>query len=388
MRFLWTLLFLTGVALAQATTPTPVNTPSTLTEASYENDNPDAVGKQAWKLKKPPLFLQEAWLGTNGYIDVAWLVANIPADSSLVNLHQTVFNMLDAAFNERPDLAEVDISIFPRGTTPIGFRTTPPLFTISVPKAELQTVRSLALNRTWLDQYNRVFYAAVPSLAVSKPRKALDYSLKASAQVQGVLLHRGSKRFPVTALTIDDAPHPLYTPLWIDLLKRVNLRATFFIIGRNAEAYPYFVQDFVKNNHEIAIHSYSHIPMDVMDTETLRWEISQTNLILERITGITPHFFRPPGGRYSKNIFPVLAAQKQTLALWTNDPGDFAPISPKLLIERLDRHLDAGGIILLHDNVDMTLEAMPDLIVLTQKAGLKLVTLGEMVYTNYTAQTL
>ncbi|MFC6659506.1 polysaccharide deacetylase family protein [Deinococcus multiflagellatus] len=114
--------------------------------------------------------------------------------------------------------------------------------------------------------------------------------------VHGGLLYRGRRDASnVAALTFDDAPHPLYEPLLLDLLRRSGMHATFFVIGRNAQAYPYFVRDMVAQGHEVGNHTYHHVRLPPLSPGAARDELQWANTLLSSLTGRPVRYFRPPG---------------------------------------------------------------------------------------------
>ncbi|MGQ9735460.1 MAG: polysaccharide deacetylase family protein [Thermaceae bacterium] len=192
-------------------------------------------------------------------------------------------------------------------------------------------------------------------------------------------MYRGDPETNRVALTFDDAPHPLFTPLLLDTLARLRLKATFFVIGRNAVAYPYFVRDLVKAGHELGNHTFHHLRLPELPPEQIREEIAACSEALLALTGEHVRYFRPPGGRYSREVLRIARELGLTTVFWTNDPGDYQSLPDPALKARLFRRLRPGGIILLHDNVVGTLGILPSLSQLAQTRGLSLGTVSHLV---------
>lgn len=174
-------------------------------------------------------------------------------------------------------------------------------------------------------------------------------------------------------------PIPFFTPLLLDLLKREGIKATFFVIGRNAEAYPYFIRDLVAAGHELGNHTYHHVHLPGLEPSEIRKELLLCNQVLERLTGVVPRYFRPPGGRYDRTVLQVARDLGLTTVFWTDDPGDYAGLSLPVLEKRLEDHLRPGGIVLLHDNVANTLRVLPVFIRKARAQGLALGTVEGLV---------
>ena len=122
------------------------------------------------------------------------------------------------------------------------------------------------------------------------------------------------------ALTFDDGPHPVYTPVLLDGLAKRKVKATFFITGENAEACPELIKRMQEEGHLIGNHTYSHIQLTQDNREQFKAELMKTNTIIEEITGQGVTYVRPPYGSWDKsfekelNMIPVL---------WSIDPLDW-----------------------------------------------------------------
>jgi peptidoglycan/xylan/chitin deacetylase (PgdA/CDA1 family) len=320
---------------------------------------------------------------SNGHLEAAHLVLEVPKDKasppSLLRLAQEA---LGQALGARPGLGEVDLSLYPspyRG--PEDF----PLFTASVPKDRVREFLALkeprGYERLWLNPGRAPLRPLEPVLE-DRPRvegpQALEGRERAFQLLQsrkgprGGAIYHGNPALPYAALTFDDAPHPLYTPLLLDTLRRLGVRATFFVIGRNAEAYPYFVRDLVAQGHELGNHTYHHVRLPGLPEAGVREELLLCNQVLEDLAGAPPRYFRPPGGRFDRTVLRVARELGLTTVFWTDDPGDYAGLSPQVLEARLLAHLRYGGIVLLHENVRATLEVLPAFLRLAQARGLAL----------------
>lgn len=86
------------------------------------------------------------------------------------------------------------------------------------------------------------------------------------------------------ALTFDDGPNPYATPQVIDILRRYNVRASFFLIGKWVEKYPEFVKSLLANGHLVGNHTYSHQQGDFYEAEH----------VIAPLTGMPVEFLRPP----------------------------------------------------------------------------------------------
>ena len=153
------------------------------------------------------------------------------------------------------------------------------------------------------------------------------------------------------ALTFDDGPCAEYTPVILDYLKQQNVRATFFLIGQNAESNPELVKREFDEGHEIGNHTYSHPNVKHISTDRLLNEIENCQNIIEEITGTRPKLFRPPGGFITDNIVTALTENSFTPVLWSwkQDTKDWSRPTVDYVVNTVLDNLNDGDIILFHD---------------------------------------
>jgi len=336
---------------------------------------------------------------SNGFIEVAHVLVLVPAsrnrDAQALNLAQRA---AAGTFSARPGLAEVDVSVYASGQY-AGFGGPPPVFTASVPASRQTSFARLNVNT--LPTYDRAWMASTATPINSAPAEAYEgpeatptyvgtaKQLQAQRLIQALSAAGGSRRDSSVfyqgdpavrqiALTFDDGVHPLYEPLILDALRRGGAKATFFIVGRNALAYPYFVRDIAAQGHEVANHTYHHVRLPSLSSATMLQELTSTDALLSRLTGQDIRFFRPPGGRFSARVLAVAKSEGLITAMWTDDPGDFNNIGQINVENRLLSHLRPGGIVLLHENVPDTIRIMTDFINDARTSGYRLTTLAKM----------
>ncbi|MCB1888554.1 MAG: polysaccharide deacetylase family protein [Rhodocyclaceae bacterium] len=188
------------------------------------------------------------------------------------------------------------------------------------------------------------------------------------------------------AITIDDGPDPDLTPQVLDILARHDAHASFFCIGRRAEAEPALIAEIVHGGHSIENHSQHHRhSFSLMGPAGFRREIAAAQATLGRLSGTPPRFFRAPAGLRNPFLEPVLAAQGLHLASWTRRGFDTRVGDPEQVLARLLDGLAAGDILLLHDGHaardpsgrPVILAVLPRLLEAIDAAGLKAVSLPE-----------
>lgn len=165
------------------------------------------------------------------------------------------------------------------------------------------------------------------------------------------VLTRGSRTRPVAALTFDDGPDPVTTPMLLDLLSRHGAPATFFVIGAKVERHPDLVRAILAGGHEIGNHTYDHdVFLMLRGRARLRREIARAQDAL-RPFGIRPLVFRPPVGITNPRLFGALVDAGMICVCFRRRPADFGNRRIKRLKERVVRNLAAGDILLMHEGI-------------------------------------
>ena len=191
---------------------------------------------------------------------------------------------------------------------------------------------------------------------------------------------KGQPGAPRAALTFDDGPDPVYTPQLLDLLKRHDTRATFFLIGKHADAHPDLVRAMLSDGHEVANHSYSHAQFKQLSWREIWQEIKSTESVLTQAAdGRQRPYFRPPRGtiRLATMLLPWLS--RLTVVLWSVDLKDFSAERSEQITGRLaERPIGAGDIVLYHGQNPAALEALPSIIESARRRGLQLVPVSQL----------
>jgi glycosyltransferase involved in cell wall biosynthesis len=179
-------------------------------------------------------------------------------------------------------------------------------------------------------------------------------------------------------LTFDDGPHPIHTPELLYVLKRHDIKATFFVIGRLAERYPELVRRIHEDGHLLGNHSYYHPDPYRPPASLLLSGIARTDRILNEITGCRGFLYRPPHGRMTTWKLLRLWCARKKIALWNIDPKDYACQSAaELLTWFQERPLGAGDVVLLHDRLPYASAVIPYLTTSARERGLTFATIDQ-----------
>jgi len=199
---------------------------------------------------------------------------------------------------------------------------------------------------------------------------------------RGIRYHkfmRGDPKKKQIAITFDDGPHPAFTPKLLDILKQYGVKATFFLVGEMAEKAPDLVKAELAAGHDVGNHTYHHVNLTKIPQEDVATEIKACGDVIQQITGKAPHLFRPPGGDYSRRVAETMEALGYTMVLWTDDPGDYASPGDKVIETRVLDTISNGGIVLIHDGVQQTVDVLPQILTYLKDKGYEFVTVDEMM---------
>jgi cellulose synthase/poly-beta-1,6-N-acetylglucosamine synthase-like glycosyltransferase/peptidoglycan/xylan/chitin deacetylase (PgdA/CDA1 family)/spore germination protein YaaH len=197
------------------------------------------------------------------------------------------------------------------------------------------------------------------------------------------------------ALTFDDGPDPAWTPAILDILKRENVPATFFVIGKNGQAYPDLLRRIVADGHEIGNHTFTHPNLGEIPGRITDLELNATQRLIESVTGRSTLLFRPPyfgdaEADTPEEVEPAIRAKNLGYIMvgLRIDPGDWKPniTADEIVQKTIDRASDTnpetrGQVVLLHDSGGdraATIEALPRMIEALRAKGFKFVLVSDL----------
>jgi peptidoglycan/xylan/chitin deacetylase (PgdA/CDA1 family) len=187
----------------------------------------------------------------------------------------------------------------------------------------------------------------------------------------------------VIALTFDDGPYPIFTPLLLDRLQDLHVPATFFLIGRDAEQWPELAQRIEQDGDEIGDHTYSHPDLDHETPAQVSLEIIRGRNVLWSLTHdpSVDWLMRPPHGRYNEDTLRVAQRLGYHVVLWTDDSGDWRTVTPEQIVAHVERYATQPDIVLLHSGKLATIEALAAIVQRFHADGYRFVTVSQLLRT-------
>jgi peptidoglycan/xylan/chitin deacetylase (PgdA/CDA1 family) len=177
-------------------------------------------------------------------------------------------------------------------------------------------------------------------------------------------------------LTFDDGPYPATTPALALELARLHVPADFFFIGRDAYDQPAIARRMADAGIEIGNHTLTHPQMPTLDDAAQRAEITGGASAIEAATGATPAYFRPPHGNFDARTIDAARSASETMALWDVDPGDWRPVTPAFIVATVLAQARSPAVILLHNGMQPTIDALPQIVTAYRRAGFEFTTLS------------
>lgn len=212
---------------------------------------------------------------------------------------------------------------------------------------------------------------------------AVDPRQVAAWKQEGILIFSLPQAGKSVCLTFDDGPDPVYTPQFLEILRRYNIKATFFPVGKSVEAYPELARQIVEEGHEIGNHTYSHVYFVTTGAEEIEREILKAQEVTVAAAGKMVKLFRPPGGVYHERLINVVRRLGYRAVIWTwsSNPSDAYGPGIRTIVKRVVEGIADGAVILLHEtgrHPEQTLGALPQIVEKLQAQGYRFALVSEL----------
>ena len=201
-----------------------------------------------------------------------------------------------------------------------------------------------------------------------------------STQLFGELVTSLPVAESVVALTFDDGPVPVYTDTVLAVLRREDVRATFFVTGNSVARAPDIARRILREGHELGNHSYSHQRMVLMSPSTVREEVEVTDSLIRAVGATGPIHFRPPYGKRLVVLPWYLSRTGRATVLWSIEPDTWFRHHTDM-VRHVVESVQPGSIILLHVEIPSRAEgrlALPLVIRELKQRGYRFATVSEL----------
>ena len=166
---------------------------------------------------------------------------------------------------------------------------------------------------------------------------------------QGTIFHVSTLGKKV-ALTFDDGPSPIWTPRILDILKKEEAKATFFMIGHHVQQYPDVARCVAREGHLIGNHGYAHSVLLYYTLAEIEEEIKYTEIVIKNITGCTTQFYRPPKAWMTTSIKRKIKSMGYDIVLWSLNSKDWVSFNHRHIVKYFQSKIRSGDILLFHDS--------------------------------------
>ncbi|WP_242307991.1 polysaccharide deacetylase family protein [Bacillus cereus group sp. BfR-BA-01331] len=191
-------------------------------------------------------------------------------------------------------------------------------------------------------------------------------------------IYRGHPHKRMVGLTINVAWGNEYLPRILEILKKHDVKATFFLEGRWVKENLRFAKMIVDANQEVGNHSYTHPNMKTLSTDEIRDQLQKTNRMIEAATNQKVRWFAPPSGSFRDEVVKIADDFQMGTIMWTVDTIDWKRPEPGVLLQRVMRKIHPGAIVLMHPTSSTT-EALDTMIKNLKEQGYKVGNITELL---------
>lgn len=183
---------------------------------------------------------------------------------------------------------------------------------------------------------------------------------------------------PRIALTFDDGPHPQNTVKILDILSKYNAKATFFMLGENAERNNWIPKRIIDQGSEIGTHTWNHKNLNKLNKEEILNQITSSSNKINEFSNTEVKYFRPPYGNANEQVKQVAKEQNKYIILWNVDTEDWKSKNAEMVTNHVLENVKDGDIVLMHDIYLSTVEACEKIVEELTNRGYRLVTISEL----------
>lgn len=313
---------------------------------------------------------------------------------SLWTLHEDALRVMQVAFDGAAQCDHLDLwaAVAWRGQD--GETWHWPVFSLSTWRENYERARRLfaspqdLLAQVSLIRYDPLLLDYVPdpaeqvSQAITLPMPNLD---AVSATPQGTpaklceAMQAGSPSTKTVAITLDDGPHPVITPLILRVLREAGVKATFFVVGEKVLQYPQLFRDILTAGQEVGNHTFTHRRLTRLPPAVVQAELAETTRLMMRLGAPPCRLMRPPGGDFNEAALEACRDQGLLPVFWTRNTGDWKGRPVRDVVRSALEGVRAGEIILLHQGGPECVPALAEILAGLRSAGLRPGCVGELL---------
>lgn len=209
---------------------------------------------------------------------------------------------------------------------------------------------------------------------------AVMSSFKVAADERKLPIYGVSRADNKIAVTFDCAWGNSNTDLLLSLLKDAEVKATFFVTGEFCDKYPEDVKKMYDAGHEIGNHSNAHPHVEGININTLIEDTRECSRKIKMITGEEPTMYRAPYGEYDNNVIATIEGMGFKAIQWSVDSIDWQEPDPDTIIKRIMEGTVSGSIILFHNDLENTAQALPEILMGLRQKGFSFAKVSDLVY--------
>lgn len=204
------------------------------------------------------------------------------------------------------------------------------------------------------------------------------------------VIFRSPKNTKKIALTFDDGPHAVNTPEILKILKERNIKATFFVLGKQLERNPHLGTMIVNDGHDLGNHSYDHVDIRKVSLKKFHSSVKKSEAVISNHTkNSRVKLIRTPFGRFDFRIFYYILKRNLVFVSWTVDTFDsFIRESEKLVSYNNGLTVKNRDILLLHEDYSHTVKALPDILDNLILNGIEFITISELMKQRHMSRRL
>jgi len=209
-------------------------------------------------------------------------------------------------------------------------------------------------------------------------------SLPKSISVFGLIdrlvpIYRVETNEKKVAISFDAAWGSDITPKLLEILKKHNIKTTFFLVKFWVDKYPEMTKRIVQEGHELGNHSATHPRMGSLSKNQIIEELNRTRDKIKELTGQETVLFRPPFGDYSNTLISTANELGYYVIQWDVDSLDWKDLSANAIYDRVIKQVKPGSIVLFHNNGKHTAEALEPIIVELKRQGYEIVPVSQLL---------